>query len=74
MPEKALACAFNIEYLQTGGYDSSSQAKPFFMYYDWLAGGWGGRNGKDGLSVTASPFGVGLMAQPMAGPGLATRH
>ena len=67
MPEKALACAFNIEYLQTGGYDSSSQAKPFFMYYDWLAGGWGGRNGKDGLSVTASPFGVGLMAQPIEG-------
>ena len=67
MPEKALACAFNIEYLQTGGYDISSQAKPFFMYYDWLAGGWGGRNGKDGLSVTASPFGVGLMAQPIEG-------
>ncbi len=67
MPEKALACAFNIEYLQTGGYDISSKAKPFFMYYDWLAGGWGGRNGKDGLSVTASPFGVGLMAQPIEG-------
>ena len=67
IPEKALACAFNIEYLQTGGYDASSKARPFFMYYDWLAGGWGGRNGKDGLSVTASPFGVGLMVQPIEG-------
>ncbi len=67
MPNKAIACAFNIEYLQTGGYDASNKAKPFFMYYDWLAGGWGGRNGKDGLSVTASPFGVGLMVQPIEG-------
>ncbi len=67
MPEKALACAFNIEYLQTGGYDVSNKNRPFFMYYDWLAGGWGGRNGRDGLSVTASPFGVGLMVQPVEG-------
>ena len=67
MPERALACAFNIEYLQTGGYDISGKDRPFFMYYDWLAGGWGGRNGRDGLSVTASPFGVGLMAQSIEG-------
>ncbi len=67
IPEKALACAFNIEYLQTGGYDVSGQSRPFFMYYDWLSGGWGGRNGRDGLGVTASPFGVGLMTQPVEG-------
>ena len=67
MPERAMACAFNIEYLQTGGYDKRSEARPYFMLYDWLAGGWGGRNGRDGLGVTASCFGVGLMIQPVEG-------
>ena len=67
MPERAMACAFNIEYLQTGGYDARSEDRPYFMLYDWLSGGWGGRNGRDGLSVTASCFGVGLMTQPVEG-------
>ena len=67
MPERAMACAFNIEYLQTGGYDARSDDRPYFMLYDWLSGGWGGRNGRDGLSVTASCFGVGLMIQPVEG-------
>ena len=67
MPERAMACAFNIEYLQTGGYDARSKERPYFMLYDWLSGGWGGRNGRDGLSVTASCFGVGLMSQPVEG-------
>lgn len=67
MPERAMACAFNIEYLQTGGYDARSADRPYFMLYDWLAGGWGGRNGKDGLSATAACFGVGLMIQPVEG-------
>ena len=67
MPERAMACAFNIEYLQTGGYDARSSERPYFMLYDWLAGGWGGRNGKDGLSATAACFGVGLMIQPVEG-------
>ena len=67
MPEKALACSFNIEYLQTGGYDARDKAAPFFMYYDWLSGGWGGRNGRDGLGVTAACFGVGLMMQAVEG-------
>ena len=67
MPERAMACAFNIEYLQTGGHDARSAARPYFMLYDWLAGGWGGRNGKDGLSATAACFGVGLMIQPVEG-------
>ncbi len=67
MPERAMACAFNIEYLQTGGFDARTDERAYFMLYDWLAGGWGGRNGKDGLSVTASCFGVGLMTQPVEG-------
>ncbi|MEQ8497564.1 MAG: hydantoinase B/oxoprolinase family protein, partial [Gammaproteobacteria bacterium] len=67
MPERAMACAFNIEYLQTGGYDARGDGRPYFMLYDWLAGGWGGRNGRDGLGVTASCFGVGLMIQPVEG-------
>jgi len=67
MPERALACSFNIEYLQTGGYDARDKASPFFMYYDWLSGGWGGRNGRDGLGVTAACFGVGLMIQAVEG-------
>lgn len=67
MPERAMACAFNIEYLQTGGFDGRSKERTYFMLYDWLAGGWGGRNGRDGLGVTASCFGVGLMTQPVEG-------
>ena len=67
VPERGMACAFNIEYLQTGGYDTRSPARSYFMLYDWLAGGWGGRNGKDGLSATAACFGVGLMSQPVEG-------
>ena len=67
MPERAMACAFNIEYLQTGGHDARYPDRPYFMLYDWLSGGWGGRNGKDGLSVTSSCFGVGLMIQPVEG-------
>ena len=67
MPERALACSFNIEYLQTGGYDARNESAPFFMYYDWLSGGWGARNGRDGLGVTAACFGVGLMIQAVEG-------
>lgn len=67
MPERAMACAFNIEYLQTGGYDTRTPDRPFFMFYDWLPGGWGGRNSKDGIGVTSSCFGVGLMSQPIEG-------
>lgn len=37
------------------------------MFYDWLPGGWGGRNGKDGSNVTTACFGTGLMSQPVEG-------
>ncbi len=67
MPERALACSFNLEYLLTGGRDLRSPAKPIFMFYDWLPGGWGGRNGRDGANVTTACFGTGLQAQPVEG-------
>lgn len=67
MPERATACAFNLEYLLTGGRDLRHKEKPIFMFYDWLPGGWGGRNGKDGANVTTASFGVGLMSQPVEG-------
>jgi N-methylhydantoinase B len=67
MPHRAIACAFNLEYLLTGGLDLRSLDKPIFMFYDWLPGGWGGRNGLDGCSVTTACFGTGLMSQPVEG-------
>ncbi|HEY4044763.1 MAG TPA: hydantoinase B/oxoprolinase family protein [Rhodopila sp.] len=67
MPDRAIACAFNLEYLLTGGRDLRSDAKPIFMFYDWLPGGWGGRNGRDGCNVTTACFGTGLQSQPVEG-------
>jgi len=67
MPSRAIACAFNLEYLLTGGRDLRSPARPIFMFYDWLPGGWGGRNGKDGCNVTTACFGTGLQSQPVEG-------
>lgn len=79
MPERAMACSFNLEYLLVGGRDRRTTERPFFMWYDWMAGGWGGRNGKDGSSATAPVFGVGLAVQPLEGqerlcPVLTTEH
>jgi N-methylhydantoinase B len=67
MPHRAIACAFNLEYLLTGGRDARQTEKPIFMFYDWLPGGWGGRNGLDGCNVTTACFGTGLMSQPVEG-------
>lgn len=67
MPERAIACAFNLEYLLAGGRDLRTPEKPIFMFYEWLPGGWGGRNGKDGSDVTSACFGVGLQSQPNEG-------
>ncbi len=67
MPERALACCFNLEYLLIGGWDRRTEASPFFMWYDWMVGGWGGRNGKDGSNATSPVFGVGLAVQPFEG-------
>lgn len=67
MPERAMACAFNLEYLLVGGKDARSPERPYFMWYDWMAGGWGGRATKDGSGATAPVFGAGLAVQPVEG-------
>ncbi|MGO2153984.1 MAG: hydantoinase B/oxoprolinase family protein, partial [Brevibacterium aurantiacum] len=67
MPERAMACAFNLEYLLVGGHDSRVKSNPYFMWYDWMAGGWGGRSTKDGSSATSPVFGTGLAVQPVEG-------
>ncbi|GLU61524.1 hydantoinase B/oxoprolinase family protein [Paenarthrobacter ureafaciens] len=79
MPERAMACAFNLEYLLVGGRDGRTDDDPYFMWYDWMAGGWGGRSSKDGSSATAPVFGPGLAVQPIEGqerlsPVLTTVH
>lgn len=79
MPERAMACAFNLEYLLVGGKDARTPNNEYFMWYDWMAGGWGGRASKDGSSATAPVFGPGLAVQPVEGqerlsPVLTTRH
>lgn len=79
VPERALACCFNLEYLLVGGRDARADDRPYFMWYDWMAGGWGGRSSKDGSGATAPAFGVGLAVQPIEGqerlsPVLTTSH
>jgi N-methylhydantoinase B len=79
MPERAMACCFNLEYLLVGGRDGRTDDRPVFMWYDWMVGGWGGRNGKDGADCTSPVFGVGLAVQPLEGqerltPVLTTSH
>jgi N-methylhydantoinase B len=79
MPERAIACSFNLEYLLVGGRDGRLPDHAIFMWYDWMVGGWGGRNGRDGTNATAPLFGVGLAVQPLEGqerlsPVLTSRH
>ena len=62
-----MACSFNLEYLLVGGRDARTDDRPYFMWYDWMVGGWGGRNGKDGSNCTSPVFGVGLAVQPLEG-------
>ncbi len=64
LPDRALACCFNLEYLLVGGRDARDGRKgAYFMWYDWMAGGWGGRSDRDGSSATSPIFGVGLAVQ-----------
>lgn len=65
VPERAMACGFALEYLTVGGRDARTPERPYFMWYDWMMGGWGARNGKDGHNGSAPPFGVQLAAQPL---------
>jgi N-methylhydantoinase B len=79
LPERAMACTFNLEYLLVGGRDKRVEGLPYFMWYDWMVGGWGGRNGKDGYGATGPVFGVQLGTQPFEGqerlaPVLTTGH
>ncbi len=79
MPERALACSFNLEYLLVGGRDARDSGQRYFMWYDWMAGGWGGRSCKDGSNATSPVFGVGLAvqsveAQERLNPVLTTHH
>ena len=68
LPERAMACAFNLEYLLAGGTDGRLRREGAeFAWYDWMAGGWGGRAGKDGSTATAPVFGAGLAVQSLEG-------
>ncbi len=67
LPERTMGCAFNLEYLLVGGRDTRLQGRPYFMWYDWMAGGWGGRNGRDGFNATAPVFGAQYGIQPLEG-------
>jgi N-methylhydantoinase B len=79
VPERAMACSFNIEYLEIGGWDRRDDGDEFFMWYDWMVGGWGARADRDGSSAYSAIFGAGLMTQPVEGqerlcPVVMTRH
>ncbi|HEY2715060.1 MAG TPA: hydantoinase B/oxoprolinase family protein [Solirubrobacterales bacterium] len=79
VPERAMACCFALEYLLVGGRDGRREGSPYFMWYDWMMGGWGARNGHDGHNGSAPPFGVQLGTQPLEGqerlaPVLTTGH
>ncbi|MCM3739771.1 hydantoinase B/oxoprolinase family protein [Oceanobacillus luteolus] len=67
MPERALACSFNLEYLLIGGWDKRDRYDNFFMWYDWMAGGHGGRSDRDGANAMSPVFGAGLSVQPCEG-------
>ena len=79
MPERAIACSFNLEYLLIGGTDKRTNSSDYFMWYDWMAGGHGGRIDRDGANTTSPVFGVGLSVQPCEGqerlsPVITTKH
>lgn len=80
MPERALACSFNLEYLLVGGWDDRKPNKQdYFMWYDWMAGGHGGRSDRDGANALSPVFGVGLRIQSCEGqerlsPVITTKH
>ncbi|MEZ0213716.1 MAG: hydantoinase B/oxoprolinase family protein [Xanthobacteraceae bacterium] len=80
LPERAMACTFNLDYLLIGGRDGrEAGAHKYFMWYDWMVGGWGARNGRDGWAATGPVFGVQLGTQPFEGqerlaPVLTTCH
>jgi N-methylhydantoinase B len=81
LPDRAMACTFNLDYLLIGGRDKreDTSGHKYFMWYDWMVGGWGARNGRDGWAATGPVFGVQLGTQPFEGqerlaPVLTTCH
>lgn len=79
IPRRAMACSFNLEYLLVGGWDKRPGFERHFMWYDWMVGGYGGRDGIDGANASAPLFGMGLTVQPLEGqerlnPVLTTKH
>jgi N-methylhydantoinase B len=67
VPERAMACSFNMEYLEVAGRDLRIPGRPFFMWYDWNVGGWGARYDRDGANASSTLFGAGLATQPVEG-------
>jgi N-methylhydantoinase B len=67
VPERAMACSFNMEYLEVAGRDRRLPGRPFFMWYDWNVGGWGARHDRDGANASSTLFGAGLATQPVEG-------
>lgn len=49
------------------GTTSGGTDPAYFMWYDWLAGGWGARTSKDGVSGLSPIFAVGLTSQSVEG-------
>lgn len=79
LPERAMSCSFNLEYLLVGGRDERVEGEPYFMWYDWMVGGWGARNGLDGSDTSGPVFGAQYGTQPFEGqerlaPVLTTGH
>jgi N-methylhydantoinase B len=79
VPERAMACSYNMEYLEVGGWDVRRRERRMFMWYDWMVGGWGARADRDGAGALTSTFGIGLMLQSNEGqerlsPVVTTEH
>ena len=61
MPERAIACSFNLRILINWWNDKrEGYNNQYFMWYDWMAGGHGGRMDRDGANALTAVFGVGL--------------
>jgi N-methylhydantoinase B len=66
-PDRMMACSYNTEYLQVGGRDERLEGAPFYMWHDWLSGGWGGRADRDGAGGTTGVFSAQMEAQSIEG-------
>ena len=68
MPNRAIACAFNLEYLLTGGRDlrASPRSRSSCSTTGCPAAG-AGATARDGCNVTTACFGTGLQSQPVEG-------